>query len=285
MSKLRISSTLNLYHASQDDISEYIRQSLIFYKKVGFDAADFSMKLLPLDDECWKSIIEKAKQDAMENGIFFEVCHLPFDAQICQHPERLSMFSEKVHRAIEAAKLLGVKHAVMHPNTTSLPLVEFKRKEQYESVVKHLAPFVEHAEKIGLNIVVENMGLVYGDEEVHRYCGEPDELCEVADALGIGVCWDFGHAHINGLKQSEALAYVGQRLKVLHVNDNLAYGDVHLPPFYGTINWKDAMQGLADVGFEGLFNYEIATQNQPASLQEVFACYLVNAAKEIISYM
>ena len=285
MSKLRISSTTNLYHYPQNDISEFIRKTLVFYKEMGFDAADFSMKIMPTAFDGWENIIETARRDAEETGILFEVCHLPFDAQICRHPERMPVFSERVHRAIDAARLLGVEYAVMHPNTTSLPLSEFNRQEQYDSVMSHLSTFVEHGEKIGLNIVVENMGVVYGSEPVHRYCGEPDELCDIADALGIGVCWDFGHAHINGLKQSEALAYVGKRLKVLHVNDNLAYGDIHLAPFCGTIDWRDAMKGLSDVGFTGLFNYEIATQNQPAAVQEDFARYLVNAAKELISYM
>lgn len=285
MSKLRISSTTNLYHYPQNDISDFIRKTLFFYKQMGFDAADFSMKILALDDDSWKPIIETARQDAEETGVLFEVCHLPFDAQIYRHPERLPVFSERVHRAIDAAKLLGVEYGVMHPNTTSLSLSEFNRQEQYDSVMSHLSPFVEHAEKVGLNIVVENMGVVYGSEPVHRYCGEPDELCEIADALGIGVCWDFGHAHINGLKQSEALSYIGHRLKVLHVNDNLAYDDIHLAPFMGTIDWKDAMKGLSDVGFKGLFNYEIATQNQPAAVQEDFARYLMDAARELISFI
>jgi len=285
MNKLRISSTTNLFHDSTDNISEFIRKSLSFYKEMGFDAADFSMKILPLDDDGWQPIVEKARQDAEKIGTMFEVCHLPFDAQICRHPERLSAFCARVHRAIDAANLLGVDYAVMHPNTISLPLSEFNRKEQHDSVLEHLSPFVEHAVKVGLNIVVENMGVVYGKEPVYRYCGEPDELCEIADGLDIGVCWDFGHAHINGLKQSEALAYVGKRLKVLHVNDNFSNGDIHLAPFMGTIDWKDAMKGLSDIGFKGLFNYEVATQNQPVAVQEAFAGYLVDAAKELISYM
>ena len=120
---------------------------------------------------------------------------------------------------------------------------------------------------------------------VHRYCQEPEELCEVADALGIGVCWDFGHAHINAQKQSEALAYVGSRLKVVHVNDNFAYGDDHIPPFCGSIDWKDAMKGLADIGFAGLLNYEVQTYQVPPSAREAFANYLIQAAREMLTYL
>ena len=143
----------------------------------------------------------------------------------------------------------------------------------------------EHAEKGKVRIAVENMRVVPAAHPVHRYCQTAEELCRVADTLGFAVCWDFGHAHISGLKQSEALAYVGKRLKVLHVNDNVADDDIHLPPFFGTLDWKDAMQGLAATGFDGLFNYEVAAKRIPASLRESFAAYLVRAAQEIQSYL
>jgi len=78
------------------------------------------------------------------------------------------------------------------------------------------------------------------------------------------------------------LAYIGSRLKLLHVNDNTAYGDDHLPPFCGTIDWKDAMKGLKGIGFDGLFNYEIRTHNMPVSVRESFAKYLISSAQEIL---
>ena len=115
----------------------------------------------------------------------------------------------------------------------------------------------------------------------HRYCAEPDELCDIADGLGVGICWDFGHAHIAGLRQSEALEYVGKRLKMLHVNDNFAWEDEHIPPFMGTVDWPDAMRGLRNVEFEGLLNYEISTKRIPECARESFARYLIDAAKRL----
>ena len=58
-----------------------------------------------------------------------------------------------------------------------------------------------------------------------------------------------------------------------------------MPPFVGTIDWRDAMAGLREIGFDGFFNYEIATARVPEALREDFARYLVSAAKEIISYL
>lgn len=285
MRKLRISSAINLHTAPKDDIVEYVKAGLSFHKRIGFDAADFPVKLITLMGDDWETGIDEIKKFSGEIGIRFEVCHLPYGVKIGGTPEEVAPFNENMHLSIEAAKRLGVDHAVLHPNTVTVPLEEFDRAKEYDSVMAHLSPFAEHASKIGLSLAVENMRLVPQHYPVHRYCGDPDELCEIADALGIGVCWDFGHAHICGLTQSEALAYVGSRLKVLHVNDNFAWGDDHLPPFIGKIDWADAMRGLSSIGFKGLLNYEVGAKRVPASVKESLAHYLYDAAEALLALM
>ena len=219
------------------------------------------------------------------NCINYDIRKFAFSVNICKKPELIPPFVKKMHRAIDAAAFLGVDFAVLHPNTTTLPQESFDRAAQYDSVMSHLAPFIEHGNRVGVNIVVENMRVVHGSAPVHRYCQEPDELCDIADALGIGVCWDFGHAHISGVKQSEGLAYVGKRLKVLHVNDNFADDDIHLLPFTGTLDWKDAMHGLSLAEFDGLFNYELSCSRIPLTMSEPFAKFAVSAAHELMSYI
>ncbi|MBQ9801848.1 MAG: sugar phosphate isomerase/epimerase [Clostridia bacterium] len=286
MKKLAISSTLNLHACPRQDLSEFIRQGLLFNKKAGFEAADFNIGMLDLSTDGWQPVVEQALADAAEIGLPFEVGHLPFIGKGgTKDPEILRAFSEKMFRAIDAAKMSGIKYAVMHPNAVTLPMRQYDRTEQYDIVMTHLAPFVEYANKVGLHVVVENMRLVHATVAAHRYCQAPDELCEVADALGIGVCWDFGHAHISGIKQSEGLATIGKRLKVIHVNDNYAGDDTHEPPFIGSVDWKDAMHGLAQTGFDGVFNFECSAGRLPASMRETYAKYLMQAAEALMSYM
>ena len=282
MGNLRISSALNLHSYPATDFNAYIREGLAFHKRLGFDAADFSMRpLFRHMGDNWEAGIETVLSDSEEIGLPIELCHLPFGVNSNSTPEALAEFDVQMRNAIMAAKRLGVKYAVVHPNTTTLPRLSFDEKEQYESVIAHLGPYVELGKKIGLDIVVENMRPVPQIYPFRRYCAEPEELCRVADDLGIGICWDFGHAHIAGLKQSEALSCVGSRLRMLHVNDNFAWGDNHVPPFVGTIDWADAMQGLRAEGFEGLLNYEITTGRIPANARESFAKYLLEAAARL----
>ena len=282
MKKLRKSSSLNLHVYSKNDISEYIKKGLEFHKSVGFDAADFPMGLIDFTNDGWQPFIEQAKADSEEIGIKFELCHLPFGAKVSVSSDKLTAFNEKMHRAIDAAAMLGVDYAVLHPNTSTVHMVKYDAKAEREETLLHLAPFVEHANRVGVNIVVENMRVVHENYPVHRYCQTPEELCDIADALGIGVCWDFGHANISGIKQSEGIAYVGKRLKVLHVNDNFAGEDIHLLPFAGNVDWRDAMHGLALAGFDGLLNFELSVGKVPAALREDFAKYALRISDELI---
>lgn len=282
MRKLRTSSAFNLHCHEGEDFAAYIRKGLQFFKETGFDAADFPTTMLDLSSDAWRVQVEGILAHSEQIGMHFELCHLPFGG-----PKSVMQdaFQIKMHNAIDAAKMLGVRYAVLHPNTTTLPLKQYNRAAQFDAVMAHLAPFVEHASRVGLNVVVENMRVVPGMMLSHRYCQAPDELCDVADALGIGVCWDFGHANISAVKQSEGLAYVGKRLKVLHVNDNTAIEDEHLAPFMGNVNWRDAMHGLALAEFDGLFNFELTTKPIPPTLRRQYAAFLKSAAKELMSYI
>lgn len=284
MKKMRLCSQINLHGSVGDDVNKFVRDGLEFHKKMGFDAADFPFHRL-INCEDLNLVIEKALATSDELGIRFELSHLPFSKKVRTDPDFLPVFNKNMYRAIDAAKLLGVDYAVVHPNTTTLLMEDYDEAREREIVLSHLSPFVEYANKVGVSLVVENMRLVPKPTPAHRYCQTPEELCDIADTLGVGICWDFGHANIGDLKQSEALAYVGSRLKMLHVNDNCGKDDDHLPPFLGKVDWRDAMHGLALAGYEGLFNYELHTVTVPENMRTAFAEYITRAACELESYI
>ena len=286
MKTFKISSTTNLYSCEEKGTAEYVKKEIAFQKEHGFDAIDLNLCSVDYLAEDWQKNIEGMIEAANAQGMRFEMCHLPFiQAGAKLEGEAYEIFRIRKMRAIEAAKMVGAGYAVMHPNGTTLPQKNYDEKEQFEFVMKYLSPFAEYASKLGVNVVVENMRVYPSIVASRRYAQTPEELCRIADALGIGVCWDFGHANISGLRQSEALAYVGKRLKVLHINDNFGIGDDHVPPFVGNVDWKDAMHGLALVGFDGVLNFEISTQKIPNELRPALAKYLVSSAKTLMSYI
>jgi len=278
----RVSSQISLVGGSREDMLAYVKSGIELNAKLGLDAFDIDTELILRFDDIERGV-DEIKTAAYRHGKRFELCHLPFGITPATFDERIESFTVKMHRAIDAAAQLGVDFAVLHPLGATVPAEEYDAEADRSKCLRFLEPFAEHAVKVGLNICVENMRLVKPSEfEPRRYGAAVEEVCELADTLGAGICWDFGHANITGLKQSEALEYVGGRLKMLHINDNFGLGDIHLAPFMGNIDWADAMHGVAMSGFTGLINYEVSAKRMPADLREVFGRYLTDAAQKLI---
>jgi len=257
-------------------------------KKAGFDCMDFPVKeiysLLPYE-KLWKKCIENVLCHCEKEKIHFEICHLPFTMWTKdKNEEELNEFEKNLFRSVDVATMLKVKNAVVHPNTVAVPLDEYSEEKEYEKVIRHLMPIAEYAKKNGVNIAIENMILRASDVKSHRFCQSAEELCRVCDKIEEGICWDFGHANTTYKKQSQPLSYIGGRLRVLHVNDNNAYEDDHTLPFYGTIDWKDAMAALKKAGFKGAINFEIQTARLPGNLREKNAEFMTEIAKTLNDY-
>jgi len=81
-------------------------------------------------------------------------------------------------------------------------------------------------------------------ENIPNELSTPDRLVELirgAHFDDVGVCFDFGHAHIMG-SVSESFEILRQHICSTHVHDNAKDKDSHLWPGQGTINWKEAME-------------------------------------------
>jgi len=291
--KLRISCGINLDAASPLNLREYMISGIDLNSSVGFDALDFNAALIRYAPDNYLEIMAEAKEYAASKNLRFELCHLPFGNKPWTVGAAWDNFSDSVMRSIDAAAVLGVDYAVMHPVSTT----KLRRELDYGAAlnldVKCLAPFVEYGSKKGVNVVVENMRIAAEDEDLmstpfilDRENATAEHLVRVADKLSIGICWDVGHAHCSGIKNSDALKTVGHdRLKMLHICDNFGYYDEHLAPFHGSIDWKDVAYGLSAVNYSGLFNFEVTAARLPESTREIYAKMLIVAGETVSGMM
>lgn len=284
MKEMKISGGMIYHIHPAEDIDEYIRLGLELHKELGFDGVDFGFRLVDHMGDQMEKHLELAVRRAEALGLRFAVAHLPFVAQKTGTAGG-EEYARRVYRAIDAVKIIGTDYAVMHPNSTTVPLRGYDKQAEYDNVMKFMTPFAEYAHKVGVNMVIENMRVVHGTEPAHRFGAAPDELCRVADALDIGVCWDTGHANITGLTQSEALAEVGDRLKMVHLNDNFADDDIHLAPFCGNVDWADTMGALSSLGFDGYLNFEVSPGRMPAEARKSFGRHIITIGHELMKLM
>lgn len=79
---------------------------------------------------------------------------------------------------------------------------------------------------------------------------------ETLDSRNVGICLDFGHAHLDG-DLVDTIDVVSEHLMTTHVHDNGGRADDHLIPFEGTIDWPGALTGVQKVGYDGPLMLEI----------------------------
>ncbi len=170
---------------------------------------------------------------------------------------------------MDVCAALGVEYFVVHPCTVADAV---STEESLSRCAEWMLPFAEKAEKTGVKICIEN---VFDDLNCDRlfyaFGVYADELVALADRIGsdkVGFCWDTGHAHIGRLDQRRSIQLLGDRLWTTYIHDNRGQysNDLHLPPFYGSIDWQAVMQGLKDVKYQGTFNFEIEPHTLPQDI-------------------
>lgn len=223
----------------------------------------------------WEDYVRELGRLGERWGVTFRQSHLPY-YDMFRGPELDPTMEELIRRSIIGSAMLGVKWAVTHPGTVyaagqDMSVSLAKNVEYYE---KHLRT----ARDSGIGICLENDFEYHPGQPRQRiYCASVYELTELVDAFGdpahMGVCYDFGHANlVGGAFHRENLKVIGSRLHAIHVQDNHGATDEHLMPFHGSIDWAEAMAGLADIGYEGDLTYEI----------QEFGRYLPNSQKHLV---
>lgn len=229
----------------------------------GFDAIDFTLNTFRnLYGDDWRHSCELVRQALDASRITAVSAHLPFWGP------KAKLTDEQKHAflldGIEMAGILGLKRAVLHPLGVADEVATPQTQAYWrEKNLAFYSVYLPYAARAGITLVTENMRDPMHEQGKHRYASCADELIEIADPLGLEVCWDFGHAHGAGLDHETELKKLGHRLTMLHVNDNCGTEDDHVPPYFGTGDWDSAIRGLRAIEYRGHFNFELKFRNLP----------------------
>lgn len=207
----------------------------------------------------WEVYVQEIASIGRRLGVEFRQSHLPYyDIFGANSEDKIVLMEELIRRSIIASGVLGVKWAVAHPGT-----VYTAGHDVNASLTQNLTYYSRHletAKQAGVGIALEN-DFEYRSAPYQRiFAASVEELCALCDAFAsplIGICYDFGHANLTGGFHKQNLTRIGKRLKAVHVQDNNGMKDQHLMPFFGNIDWAEAMAELATCGYEGDLTYEI----------------------------
>ena len=269
-------------------------EALYALKAAGFRVIDMNFESYcrfdgPMLQDDWKQWCEKIKKlaDKLELTICLAPAHffnLKEDDSIADWDDEL------VRRCIEGAGILGVKWMVFHPYSLSVN-GWYNREKSMEYNIRVFSEYEKHCRPLGVRLAIENL-FATTKTRSSRFGNDPKELIELVDTLNagqedqfFGICWDFGHAHLNGIDQPAALREIGKRLKALHVDDNHGMTDEHMAPYFGTIVWEPIMKALHEIDYEGDFTYEIFRFHAglPDELQSLTLEYTYKIAEYMLS--
>jgi sugar phosphate isomerase/epimerase len=116
---------------------------------------------------------------------------------------------------------------------------------------KSVEELVKAAGPLGVRVAVEVI-----PNEISRAGSLVHFVEEELDGLGVGICLDFGHAHIDG-DVVEAVETVSEHVIATHLHDNNARSDDHLMPMDGTIDWAGALTAVQKIGYDGPLMFEV----------------------------
>jgi len=137
---------------------------------------------------------------------------------------------DEIKRALEIAEQIPFRFLIQHLGTPNESFDE-KKFEAAMTSIEHLRAF---AKPLGVRILLEN---------IPNEISTPDRLVEMirgAHFDDVGVCFDFGHAHMMG-PVNEAFEILRPHICSTHVHDNKKMQDSHLWPGEGSIDWEEAM--------------------------------------------
>ncbi len=140
---------------------------------------------------------------------------------------------DEIKRALEIAEQIPFRFLVQHLGTPNESFSD-KKFEAAMTSIEHLRAF---AKPLGVRILLEN---------IPNDLSTPDKLVEMIKTAhfdDVGVCFDFGHAHMMS-SVSEGFEILRSHICSTHVHDNAKDKDTHLWPGEGTIDWKQAMELL-----------------------------------------
>ncbi len=241
------------------DITQYglpLTDAVRIITEAGFKHLDVSFYDLdrapsPFAETGWEAYADSLLALAAESGADFVQCHTPGCTNPFYTGKRAARLYEATVRSIRAAARLGIRNAVIHAGWAP----DLSEEASFVCNRAFLEQFIPVLEETGVRLLVENSTRVNMGEQYHFYDGET--LARFVDGMAhplIAVCWDVGHAHLEGHNYPDIMA-LGDRLCALHIHDNRGGADEHLPPFMGNINLDEILCALTDSGYAARDTY------------------------------
>jgi sugar phosphate isomerase/epimerase len=255
-------------HLFHDD--RLTRDHLALVAKHGFDAIELFATRPHFDYRDDAAVTSLAGWLA-ETGLELHSLHAPI-AEAVRRGEMVAPYSTasgdegrraaavaEAKAALAVAARIPYRFLVLHlgvPSSTHPPAND----NQPAAARRSLEEIADAAAAVGVRVSMEVIPNALSTPDALVRLIEDDE-----DGSDVGICLDYGHAHLMG-DVAESIEEVSGHLLTTHVHDNRRRADDHLPPFGGSIDWDVAMMETQKIGYDGVLMFEVADTGDPAAI-------------------
>lgn len=221
-----------------------------------------------LDEDDYESRLDEYIEECRRLGLTIATSHIPYRFNYADPTSEDYEYKYAMTcRALRASEYMGAEWTVVHMKTAP-ETIAYVRRLVADSGVSRIGIAIENINGYPLEDLIE--------------------ACDTLEAEGyrVGVCFDTGHCHLNKYYDydvADSIRLLGKRIKMLHVHDNNRNGDSHNPPYAGSIKWPRVMEALAEIGYEGYFNFELQPAKIPAAARDDFERYCASLGRALIA--
>jgi sugar phosphate isomerase/epimerase len=190
---------------------------------------------LMADGEGWDNLggrWDRLAAELPKTGASFSLHPPAWDINLTSPVRELREAAYALHeKSIEFAHKIGASHVVLHPGFCNSSAFD---KNRARGLAREAAEkLAVKAASSGLRLAFENVG--YHGSSIYT----EEEFCHALDGLdaAIGYLIDTGHAHVNHWDVPALIERLKDRLIGIHLHDNKADADSHLPMYGGTLDW------------------------------------------------
>ena len=248
--------------------------------RLGFDGIDIAFDYCNSNENSgfvsgnYLDWAKRLRDKADAYGVTLSPSHAPFDA---------SARGDIVKRTMACAQIIGAKYTVVHPLWRKSEDTFYEDFDEFVEVnVKAIQPIIEMAGEYGITVLSEN--LLWG-ASIH-----PKAISNLVSAVNspyFGWCYDTGHAKSHGLSSTDLIGLKNVPLS-LHIQDNLGIKwDEHLIPGDGKIDWKEFLDILNAIGYQGEFVLEAHHQtiDAPDEERDGLLATLLDRSRKMVAYL
>ena len=190
---------------------------------------------------------------AAGSGVKFWSIHLPYSPmkEIDLSGEALAeqtvqFFCELIKKGTD----IGIYKYVVHPSSEPVETEPEQRAKRMARSKKSLAKLADYADLLGAVIAVENLPRTCLGHTI----AEVDEIVSAHPSLRI--CLDTNHLLTENVP--DFIRHFGNRIVTTHISDCDFVNERHWLPGEGCNDWGDIYKALGEVGYSGIWLYEVA---------------------------